>query len=706
MPGLSVAYGDADVIDGEVAAALDATAWFDHYETGRFDVATGESAAGPADADGATDSGTRTFTDTGDVLVGAASYEGYPVRRVETEHGTAFLEGKLYDVDPGEIDAQLERVAAMIAPDDVEGLREWVGARDGDFLIAVVDGAETTILNDAFARLPAYCATIDGTVVCSRELAFVREFARRREEPLALDRLAIGQLLAFGYPLGTRTPFEGVRSIPPGSLVRIGGGSAAATEAASVSAEASNLPGVEIQSLYEHDFEHCAHADRSVAANADELVDRITAACRRRSDPERRTVVSLSGGLDSRTVAAAYAATDSTTAADAGNGGAETNDGTPIAATFQRTTDRNSPEVAAAGAVADHLDLDWTVHTVASSPERRETLLQTKQGLNYLGMAFVLDFFEQLRSRHGTTTYVTGDGGDKLLVGLEPATSFDSEAALVDHVVDANSRLPIGDAAAIANVDPDAIRASVAERIDSYPESDLTRSYVHFLIRERGINFLLHGEDRNRYYAWSVSPFYALPVFEYAMDCPDDQKAYRRLQSAILERLDPGLVDLPYPNYGAPISTRRYRAKQFVYDALERYPNVRRRVVDLVTSDGADARSVADAIRADLPRLEPAGLSGDATTDVIASPGAYDAGQLEFLATVTALASTLEADGEVERPGRGLAPEGDGGDVVGGDAAPAAVAGASRGTVENRSGAEAAHGNAGSPTETGASVDR
>ncbi|WP_248517011.1 asparagine synthase-related protein [Salinarchaeum laminariae] len=642
MPGLSVALGDAGAIEGAVAGSLDTTEWFDHYHAEQFDVTSPGPPAGSGDGDHASQngahpsqSGTQAADSASDVILGTTGYEGYPIHRVDTDHGTVVLEGRLYDVD-ADLDDQLEDVAALIAADDTDGLREWIAARDGDFLIAVVHGEQVSLVSDAFARLPAYCATIDGTVVCSRELAFVREFARRRDASLSLDRLAVGQLLAFGYPLGTRTPFAGVRSIPPGSLVRLRADPDEPESADSVPGTAADLPGVEIDSLYEHDFETCAHADRSVADNADELVDRIRTACRRRADPDRQTVVSLSGGLDSRTVAAAYA-----------TGSAPTK-----AATFQRRGDRNSPEVAAAGAVAAHLDLDWTLHEIDSSPERRETLLATKQGMNYLGMAFILDFFEQLRDRHGTTTYVTGDGGDKLLVGLEPASEFDSTAALVEHVIDANSRLPLSDAAAIANVDPDAIRAAVAERLDSYPEADRSRRYVHFLIRERGINFLLHGEDRNRYYAWSVSPFYALPVFEYAMNCPDDQKAYRRLQSAILDRLDPGLVDLPYPNYGAPISTRRYRAKQFVFDALERYPGVRDRVVDLVTSDTADARSVADAIRADLPRLTAAGLSAEATTDVISDPGAYDAGQLEYLATVTSLASTLGQGGDVERPAR------------------------------------------------------
>jgi asparagine synthase (glutamine-hydrolysing) len=619
MPGFSAVRSDAGT-DGGLARALEATTAFDHYAT-----------------------------DTirhGEVVVGRTGYDGYPLQRAETEHGTVYLEGRLYDVD--DVEGHLERVAALIAADDVDGLREWVGERDGDFLIVVVDGEDVALLNDAFSRLPTYVAVVDGAPIASRELAVVREIAREHGEPCSMDRLAVGQYLTFGYTLGTRTLFEGVRAIPPGSLVRLDGAADDDPSAAPGQDPVAHddVPGASITSVYEHDFEDCPNADRSVEANAAELTDRLLEACRRRIVPGQQTVVSLSGGLDSRTVAAAYAAIDAGSAVGARAGDVPIDREPTVAATFRRPDGGNSEEVAAAGAVAEQLDLDWTVSTADSSPERRETMIQAKQGMNYLGMAYILEFFEDLRSRHGTTTYVTGDGGDKLLVGLEPTRSFDTHAELVAYVIDANSRLPIEEAAAIAGVDPDAIRASVAERLRSYPESDRSRAYAHFLVRERGINFLVQGEDRNRYYAWTVSPFYALPVWEYAMGCPDEQKAYRRLQSAILERFDPALVDLPYPNYGAPISTRRYRAKQFVYDSMGRVPTIRDRVIDRIGGGGGEHGPITDAIRDDLPHLTAAGLSPSATADVIATPEDYSTVALQYLSTVTALASGLVEDRE------------------------------------------------------------
>lgn len=610
MPGLSVVDGDARAATAALSDVLAETAAYDHYETG-------------------------IAHESDRCLVGATRYEGYPLRRMETEHGTAFLEGELYDV--ADVQGQVQHVASLLAADDTAGVREWVGDRDGDFLLVVTDGAETAIVNDAFGRLPVYHATVGGDVVCSRELAVVRALAGRRDDPVDLDRLAIAQLLCLGYPLGTRTPFAEVSTVPPGSLVRLRDGAVA------------------IESTYEHDFAETPHETRSLDANADELADRIAAACRRRHSPERDTVVSLSGGLDSRTVAAAYAreavaggpASGSSARGSAtGDRGSAAADPSVRTATFQRGNGRLEAEVTTARDVAKRLGLPWDAYTVEATGDHRRRLLASKQGLNYLGVAHVLDFLEQLRERHGTATYVTGDGGDKVLVGLEPVARLRSETALVDHALDVNSRLSPATAAAIANVDEAAIRASVAERLRSYPEDGRRRRYVHFLVRERGINFLLHGEDRNRYLAWSASPFYALPVFEYAMACPDGQKAYRRLQAAVLERFDPGLVDLHYPNFGAPISSRRYRLKQFLYDQLERSPAVRDRLIDLVTGDAAPRSTLVEAIRTELDGLDDAGLSAGAARDVLDAPEAYSGVEFELLATVAALANDLVAGGD------------------------------------------------------------
>jgi len=84
----------------------------------------------------------------------------------------------------------------------------------------------------------------------------------------------------------------------------------------------------------------------------------------------------------------------------------------------------------------------------------------------------------------------------------------------------------------------DAIRRSVRDRLRLYPETDPASKYVHFLVYERGANFLFEGEDRNRFF-WSTTPFYSIDFFRYAMNCPPEQKTRYNLYRSFLTELAP-----------------------------------------------------------------------------------------------------------------------------------------------------------------------
>lgn len=549
----------------------------------------------------------RTWHSDDDVLVTTTGYPEYPVEGFSFGPIRLLLEGRLYDtVAPGE---HLERLAERLVEGDVAAVSEWMGRRDGDYLVTVVDERDGTayVLNDTFARLPTYYTTVGDTAVVSRELKLVRAVAAAAGRPLDLDRLGVAQLLLFGYPLGDRTVFEGVSTLPPGSVLRVD-------------------DGIAVDRLYTYDFEQQSERRRSVEENARELSERFLTACAARFDPDRHTVVSLSGGLDSRAVAGAYNARD-----------------LPFdAATFDTGGDGESADSRVARRVADRLDVPWRRFAATSSATRRARLLDEKQGMNYLGMAFILHFFEQLQAKYGRCDYVTGDGGDKILVDLSPARTPTSESDLVEYVVEANSRFPLETAAAIADVDERVVVDSIRERLDDYPERSFEKQYAHFLVYERGFNFLNHGEDRNRYSFWSMSPFYSRPVFEYAMRCPDDQKANSRLYRAFLERFAPEVVDVEYPNFGAPITSVEYRAKRTLYGVLSRYPAIRDRLLDRRKIDPDRNEEILTDIRAVLGEGPVDPLSKRACLDVAADPTRYRSIPLLYLLTTLALVRDQE----------------------------------------------------------------
>lgn len=532
-------------------------------------------------------------------FLGSTGFPEYPVKTVETSKAVFVLEGYLYDVTDER--HHIRSAGSKLLDERLEELAEWVGNRDGDFLLVAYEKETGTasMVNDTFARLPVYYATVGDDIVLSRELKAIRDLARYCDEPLEPDRLASAQTLLFGYRLGNRTLFDSVYRVPPGSYVRIG-------------------DDVQIQRLHVHDFETEAHADRSVRENSRTLASLFEDACTNRDLDGLPNVISLSGGLDSRAVA----------------GGYDMAGVSYTAATFETADETYDSDVRFAERIADALDADWERYTVERTEVHRRDLLETKQGMNFLAMSFLFDFLEQLRSRHGAFTYVTGDGGDKALPDLTPPREFGSRRELAEFIIEAHGIFDLDEAATISGVAPETLVQTVETRLDSYPESRYDAQYVHFLVRERGMNWLTQGEDRNRYYCWSVSPFYAPQFFGYAMNVPADQKRRNRLYAAFLEELDPRLCAIKNANYNAPVTSVRHKLKLFGVSLVTRYPTLKDSISSLLNSGTSD--EPLDMISETLRRTDDVPLDHAAVRNVIRNGENYDGHELYNLCTLLA----------------------------------------------------------------------
>jgi asparagine synthase (glutamine-hydrolysing) len=76
------------------------------------------------------------------------------------------------------------------------------------------------------------------------------------------------------------------------------------------------------------------------------------------------------------------------------------------------------------------------------------------------------------------------------------------------------------------------------------------------------MKWLFEGEDRNRFYFWSGSPFYSIQFFTYAMNCPDSQKSRYLLYRRVLEELSPLAAETPDDNVGLPPASRWHGLKR------------------------------------------------------------------------------------------------------------------------------------------------
>ena len=510
----------------------------------------------------------RTLLDEEFYFLAYTGYAEYPIASFENEEFRIFLEGKIYGKEYSDIHTQLNDLARCIFPNrnDVEQrIAEWLLNVDGDFLIVILHkySNDIVIINDALGRLPSYCYSTHGELIVSRELRFVAGLIDDTE----FDTMGIAQCLLFSYPLGKRTLLKNVLRLKPATVIRI---SFASSE-------------VQIRNVHQFNFEQNKLEGIDIKQSADNLAELFCEACRNRTNSSDTNIVSMSGGLDSRSVAAGLHKTN-----------------TPFSgATFSYFDKTASMDIQIAEKLANLFNIDWKVFRI-DPPKGKDVvqLLRIKNGLNHLAMSFILLFFEKIKETHGSrVVYFTGDGGDKSLPDLRPHRRFRNVDQLVDYIVSANHILSLDDVAALTRIHKHDIVDELTTHILSYPEKNWTQKYVHFLIFERAFKRFFEGEDRNRFYFWSATPFYALPFFDYAMTCPDSMKTRYGLYREFLCRLSPQAAAIDNANWKLPITSNACKFYLFAKDVYSRLPSklkiiVKRTFKKQVVSDVRDSEAV------------------------------------------------------------------------------------------------------------------
>ena len=520
MPGLSIAY------TSDAASATDAPAWERAVAATRCDTPSSQA---------------TLFRDSR-CRIGSSVYPGYPLEWRESEHAFACLEGRVFRLDPVAALEELHRIAADGQEDIGVRLRAHLSAWDGDFvaLIYAKPGQRLWVATDSMGRLPLYVRTTGRELLASRDQRFLLELAERR----APDRIGIAQMLLFGFPLGTRTLIAGVERTRPGALLE------------------GDHRGVRLASLDRGPIllDHKGRASYSRERNAADLADLVAEVCRARARAAGPVLLALSGGLDSRTVGAALARAS-----------------IPFeAATFVDTSGLHDREAKVACALAAALGAPWRMLRLpAPLGDRLQRLLHMKMGLNTLGMASSLDFFAMARTlyRSGQALW-TGDGGDKVLPDLRPRLGAGTRSDLVPYLIQANQVWSLHEVARIVGLEERAVMDSVRAVVEAYAEHEPAQRYVRFMISERGYRWIMEGEDTNRHYYWTVTPFDDRAFVEMAMACPDEQKSGYRLYHSFLRKLNPAVTRIPDSKQGLPMSSPLYVWDRRIRELSRHFPGL------------------------------------------------------------------------------------------------------------------------------------
>jgi asparagine synthase (glutamine-hydrolysing) len=257
-------------------------------------------------------------------------------------------------------------------------------------------------------------------------------------------------------------------------------------------------------------------------------------------------------------------------------------------------------------------------------------------------MSFILPFFRQLRASFGDRlTCFTGDGGSDTVGVSYPHRQVDTPQALVKYILERNRIFGLEEAAALTRLPPREILGETAAYLATYPETTLARKYKHFFSLGMATRMYHEGEDRNRHFFWSVSPFYAYDFFHYALNCPDkDKKAYR-FYLEFLGQLHPQVGGVAYADWQSRLTSRKFFLLYKIKSLTRRRPDLihrLRRLCRLYDSMGP-ASHVLACLKDQQDRCAAVNqyLDSRFLSRMLARPRDFDGNQIWTLITLTSI---------------------------------------------------------------------
>lgn len=440
------------------------------------------------------------------------AYPTYPHQIVESDTHFCLLEGCMYGTDAND---ELEAILPHLDKGEYTDISDRIKSIDGEFVLVIISKKDhsVSIINDSWGRLPVYFCQLDGSLIVTREISFINAYHKN----LAFSQLNLALFILFGYTLGSDTIFEDVFKINPHSVLKCKSGC------------------IEIQTHSAFDLKKLFNTAGEPSALT--LCQELQSALASRLEQFNEPSLSLSGGLDSRLLAGIWSMTDQP----------------KLFTTFSHSTDHARLDVDVSRNITEALQPNIRHEIIEMSKPTEESynkLIGFKNGMNGQEMAFIIPYLEKIASWSDCT--ITGDGGDKFFVNLFPLMKTNNRKQLIDAIIRFNAGTDIPTVAKLCGVSEESILKKIHATLDKYGIQNHNIAYAAFLIRERGINWLFEGEDRNRFILWSTSPYYSPKVIAEAMKFSMPSKNYGSLFISLFDLVPGELQNFLNPNWKLP----------------------------------------------------------------------------------------------------------------------------------------------------------
>jgi asparagine synthase (glutamine-hydrolysing) len=508
----------------------------------------------------------KTLHDDGQhFALGYACYPDYPVRLVEGLHGIGLIEGALVGLSQSTAQTVVQSFLEALARDPEAArtkLEAFCRQADGDFVITLFDPLRLRVLvaNDLLGRLQLFYRQHTSDFMIAREMKFLTGWL----DVVSVERQALAETLLFGYPLGNTTHHSDIRRVPVASSIYLD----------------CRHGVIDIRPYHTWNFEDGKALTVSRSQKAAQLAEQFVECCRRQANwaDGRPLVVSLSGGLDSRSVVAGYSAANVSYST----------------ASFIDSRDEATADIRIAEQIAHVLGVRWELYRLAK-PRFSDAaeLVDIRDGLNYIGVAPMLEFLAHLLRSYGREAcVVTGDMGQYPFTNLKSAPSMRTAQDFVNYRL-TNTVWPLDLAARLVKLKPREVKTHLIDYFSGYPEKSVRNWNVHFTLMERMLRLSLEGEERNRSIMWSMAPLGSPSFFAELASIPEEQKSHHILYGEFLRNLNPTIAEIPYAQWNARIGSRKARVRTYAMAMFAGLPRfVKEGIKHLVLPSRRDFRAL------------------------------------------------------------------------------------------------------------------
>jgi asparagine synthase (glutamine-hydrolysing) len=428
-----------------------------------------------------------------------------------------------------------------------EKIKNLILNYDGEYIVLFYNKTkdEIYLFNDVLGRLPLYYYVTDEIFVLSRHINFITHFLNE----IVFDRDIIAEYLIFKAPLGKSTLISNINRLESGTLLEVRG----------------NNKDLRFSKIYEFNLDKKEHAGKSIKENAAELKNLFLEGINNRyqSQGHSNILVSLSGGLDSRSVAA----------------GLKKIGASFSAVTFTYNKQGYSFDAVIAKEISEKLQIPWKLIDIPKAGMKEvEKQLQYKCGLNNLGNSFGIKFFEIIEKEYGkNVSWWTGDIGETL-VDDSPMKKLTNNDDVVDYIIE--SRLKIVKLEKYLDVNIQKLKNKLKHMVQQYPEEDFVNKYLHFIFFEESYKHSYEGEDVIRIFFWQVAPIFSIPFYNYTLNIPDNQKKHHKLYREFLRLLSPDIAMIKNSNWNKSFpSDQEIIFKEFKRWWINRIPFTIRKII-------------------------------------------------------------------------------------------------------------------------------